>query len=160
MQELFPEDNREVYNGEYGKHFYDVLTDEQRIIEFQHSPISKESFDSRTYAYCDYAMDYGAPDPVWVFDYSDRAFNVFHYEQNNNGRYFLKIRWFRPSKIFGDYRSKIDGYELWFRIRQCMWIDYAVPDYERETFYVKVFGVYGNKIYGEYASEEEFAQRL
>lgn len=40
MQELFPEKNREVFNNEFGKHFYDVLTDRGTIIEFQKAPIS------------------------------------------------------------------------------------------------------------------------
>ena len=53
MQELFPEQNREVYEKtESYRHIFDVLTDDSGVIEFQHSPLSPGDFRQRTYDYC------------------------------------------------------------------------------------------------------------
>ena len=162
MQELFPERNVEVFNNQYGRHIFDVLTDANRIIEFQNSPISYYEFQDRTDAYSSYAKASNAQRPIWVFNYTERYF--FTYEKGHNR--FRKIRWYRPTTIFAGY-NKESSYELWFRIKPMRYrpdVDgkYITFHDERLTIgYLKVFGIYDEKyVYGDVYTEKEFFDYL
>lgn len=162
MQDLFPESNVEVFNNQYGRHIFDVLTDANRIIEFQNSPISYNEFQDRTDSYCAYAKTAKAPRPIWVFNYVERYF--FIYEKGDNR--FRKVRWYRPTTIFSDYR-KASSYELWFRIRPMKHrpeIEGKYVSYHENRLpigYLNVFGIYGEKyVYGNVFTEKEFFDYL
>ena len=167
MQELFPDRNREVFNDEFGKHFFDVLTDNEIIIEFQNSPIDYESFWDRTNAYCDYSITRKGYKPIWVFNYVRRYFYVFQ-----KGKYSYrnrKVKWYRPTKIFGEYRNNADPYELWFRISPMKYPP-ETNAYGYITFedisklspaYLKVKGIYNDSlVYGDVYTEHEFEEYI
>ena len=170
MQSWFPEDQQEVFNNEFGRHFYDVLTDKGTIIEFQHSPISYEDFLTRTAAYMQYIDKYSKSRLIWVFDYTMRNFYVLKSHFDNSRK--RKLRWYRPTKIFNDYQIKYDGYDLWFRIAPLrhkptynndfyfpQLVDFSSTKYS--PAYLKVTGIFDDSIvYGEVYSEKEFRQML
>ena len=172
MQDLFPERNREIFNGDYGKHFFDVLTDNGTIVEFQNSPMTIDEFQSRTDAYFSFSIKHRSRNPIWVFNYVSRNFYV--YFSGEEGR-FVKVRWYRPSKIFGDYAHKLSNCELWFRIAPLRYrpeeytvfdgeqdvvaLDYSVG--KREPRYLKVLNIYNGKcVYGDEFSEDEFKKYI
>ena len=123
MQDLFPKENREIYNTEFGNHFFDVLTNKGTIVEFQHSSISSSEFDQRSLDYWDHSCAHDTNKPIWVFDFVDRFFSVKY----SNGN-FRTFRWFRPSKIFPDGYSDEFMYDLWFRVCDTP-VDYDVNAY-------------------------------
>lgn len=172
MQDIFPERNREVFNNEYGRHFFDVLADNGTIIEFQHSPIGLEDFAFRTDAYTEYALVHSAPRPIWIFDYAGRNFFV-----ESRGKFSprnRKLKWYRPSQIFGEYRSKTAKYELWFRVNPLKYKpEFSIVNgvirgatYGAVTSsvgYLKVKGIYGDNlslVYGDAYTESEFISYL
>lgn len=173
MQDLFPEKNREHFNGEFGRHFYDVLTDNNTIIEFQHSPMAKTLFDERTDAYVAFARKYRTEFPVWVFDFADekkpRYFYI--YEKNNRTRE-RKVKWYYSTKLFSGYDDEVYPYELWFRIRPLQFEPETYRAYDgtiRVKFdetrlgvgYIKVESIIKDKyIHGLVYSEEDFCKYL
>lgn len=173
MQELFPERNREIYNDEFGKHFYDVLADNGRIIEFQHSAISLDSFHDRTEAYIKHYRRHGTYKPIWVFDFTSRE--IFADNRDYASGRFV---WNRPSKLFcgddGTWKQWNNSYELWIRYsaripkRDENLLIRCGVEYESisrltsgKPFYIKVSGIYHDKyIYGKTFSEKEFEQEI
>lgn len=176
MQELFPEKNREVFNNEFGRHFYDVLTDMGTIIEFQKSPISIDSFEDRTFAYVCY-MDKHArwTIPIWVFNYTERKFWVLESNTERFGKRNRALYWDRPTKIFSDYQASQAFYELWFVLSpfegtmeqvqygagtwDSRWIRTTV---HHKTGYIKVKRILndGKNVYGDIYSEKEFVRHI
>lgn len=113
-QERFPEENREVvinYKGEI--HRADICIDNY-VIEFQHSPISRDEFNRR----CEFYTSAGYK-LIWVFDhsydvtfhergsYSDydedwKGYPIIGYEEN--GYYGgTKYQWKRPARFMCDF---------------------------------------------------------
>ena len=174
MQDLFPESNREIFNNEFGNHFFDVLTDRGTIIEFQNSAISKDKFIERTEAYSKYSKSHGSRKPIWVFNYASRCFYTLQ-KGNGNDR-FRKMRWYYPTKIFDDF-GKDSDYELWFRVCPLKYkpdIDEAYTEdgdcvnrviIDRNsrlgTGYLKIHGIFDNKmVYASMLTEPEFQKHV
>lgn len=169
MQELFPEKNREVFNNEFGRHFYDVLTDRGTIIEFQKSPISIDSFEDRTFAYVCY-MDKHArwTVPIWVFNYTDRKFYLVDSDTERFGERNRALIWERPTKIFSDYKESSAYYELWFVVSPVK-RSYVLDNFYWEKRNVKLNAGYikvkrilndGRNVYGDIYTEKEFFRTI
>ena len=173
MQELFPAENREQFNGEFGKHFYDVLTDKNTIIEFQHSPMAKPLFDERTDAYVSFARKYRTEQPVWVFDFADekkpRYFYIYAKDSRTRER---RIKWYYSTRLFTGYDDEVYPYELWFRINPLQFEPITKRGFDgtmRVKFdearvgvgYIKVERIIKDKyIHGLVYSEEDFYKYL
>lgn len=157
MQELFPEKNREVYNNEFGRHFYDVLTDKNRIIEFQHSPISVGEFEDRTECYRSHSLANNAEPPVWVFDWPDKTFYLAHRGEGN----FRTVVWSRPSHLFYDGLTKDMPYCLWIRMRCTVRNLYTNRETKTEPAYMRVMKVsHDNRfLSGPIFTEQQFEQK-
>ena len=171
MQELFPEQNREVYEKtESYRHIFDVLTDDSRVIEFQHSPLSPGDFRQRTYDYCRRANLKKTPRPIWVFDFSEKDFCLSNKKYDDS--IMRMFYWKRASKLFGDYRDykKESGYELWMQINPYnrgseIGEQYGYPIYEKKflnTGFIKVLGAYGDckTIIGKVYTDDEFKKYI
>lgn len=171
MQELFPEQNREVYEKtESYRHIFDVLTDDSRVIEFQHSPLSPGDFRQRTYDYCRRANLKKSPRPIWVFDFSEKDFCLSQKKYDDSR--MRMFYWKRASKLFGDYRDykKESGYELWMQIKPYkrgseIGEQYGYPIYEKKflnTGFIKVLGAYGDckTIIGKVYTDDEFKKYI
>lgn len=94
-QAKFPIETREVVIQKDGAvHRADVLINDT-VIEFQHSPISAEEFESRNsfYKSCGYRV-------VWVFDATDRM----KIDDCND------LVWKRKNTIFSAMKTSIDGF--------------------------------------------------
>ena len=124
MQNLFDDDQCEIFNDEFGKHIFDVLTKKNRIIEFQHSSISESLFWKRTNDYIAHSKLHNAKKPIWIFDYWDKDCIISRrpFPDWNSNRFEMK----HPVKIFGDYNSKKSEFVLVFRVYPKIWI------YDRE----------------------------
>lgn len=161
MQDLFPPNNREVFNNDFGKHFYDVLTDGGTIIEFQNSPIGYDAFLERTNAYVAYAESKHSGRPIWVFNYNQRRFWL-----NGTGKYSprnRKLFWERATKIFGEYKKRDAAFELWFRVSpiKTIYEDFWEHEVRMNTGYVQISAIYQDKfVYGNVFSEKEFEEYL
>lgn len=139
MQDCFDKENQEVvvksrYNrDEY--HIADILLEgnyKDTIIEFQHSPMSNETFDIRNKFYRNNGLNkkyrgngkyvYDKNRVIWVFDYRDRDLfiNVSKDLKQKSGIYwwrnknkvgfdnYAKITWNRPAQTFGYYDIEKD----------------------------------------------------
>ena len=147
--------------------FFDVLTNNGTIIEFQNSPIDYVSFWGRTDAYYQYSQLHTGNRPIWVFNYVMRYFYVVQ-----KGKYTYrnrKVKWYRPTKIFDEFRDKEAPYELWFRIAPMKYPPdtnaYGYISYSdisrREPAYLKVKGIYNDSyVYGDVYTEKEFIDYL
>ena len=168
MQELFPENNREIFESFSSyRHIYDVLTESGIIIEFQHSPISLEDFKKRTKDYVFRSLMNKTPRPIWVFDYTERLFSL-HTKRYENSPRRRRFYWKRASNIFGDYMNyKNDApYELWFYINPYVNGDYIDTQFGFDRYeriqkgcgFVKVLGTYNNCkcVIGDIYTEEQF----
>ena len=168
MQELFPENNREIFESFSSyRHIYDVLTESGIIIEFQHSPISLEDFKKRTKDYVFRSLMNKTPRPIWVFDYTERDFSLSPQRYENSPRR-RKLYWKRATDLFGEYLDyKNDNmYELWFYIKPYQRGDvvgeqYGFKQYEKKykgTGFIKVLGTYNDckTVIGDIYTEEQF----
>ena len=155
MQELFPEQNREVYEKtETYRHIFDVLTDKGRIIEFQHSPMSFSEFQRRTLDYHTRSKLKKTQKPVWVFDFSERDFQVSSKKYDSNPR-LRKFFWKRSTNIFRNYNNFKweEWYELWIFIK---------PYDECKSGFVRVMSTYNEckVIVGEVYNEQQFKKYI
>ena len=168
MQELFSENNREIFEcfGSY-KHIYDILTDKERIIEFQHSHISLDDFKKRTKDYVFRGLMHEAPRPIWVFDYTERDFSISPQKYDDAPRR-RKFYWKRATDLFGNYLDyKNDSrYELWFYVKpyergNAIGEQYGFIQYEKKykgIGFIKVLGTYNGckTVIGDVYTEEQF----
>lgn len=181
MQDLFPEDNREIFNNECGKHIFDVLTHNGRIIEFQNSPMSIDEFWKRTGDYVSHTIKHDTPRMIWVFNYINRNFYVVGRTQHGGTRR-RKIRWYRPTSYVDEYREWEASFGLWFRIRPLLkppestyvctnnYGEHYVSDYAHQVFgckyldsyYVRISSMYDDckYVYGDVYTEEEFKKLI
>ena len=109
-QESFPKEYREVvmeYNGE--KHRADICIEKMKlVIEFQHSPISREEFHKRNCFYM--GLGYQM---VWVFDAVNKIKDLEEYRIIPNV--------FRKDYCLHDYYTQ----RLWWRRRQDTFENYS-----------------------------------
>ena len=109
-QEKFPKEFREVvmeYKGE--KHRADICIEESElVIEFQHSPISREDFHKRNCFYM--GLGYQM---VWVFDAMNKIKDLEEYRLIPNV--------IRKGYCLQDYFTQ----QFWWRRKQCMFEDYS-----------------------------------
>jgi len=171
MQELFPEENREVYERtETYRHIFYVLTDKGRIIEFQHSSMRPKEFQRRTQDYYERAVEKSTPRPVWVFDFTERDFCIApkKYDTERIRRFY----WSRATNLFEDY-SDYHGeetYELWMHILpynrgDMLYEQYGYPVYEKihtKKGFIRVLATYGKckTIVGKVYTEQEFEKYI
>ena len=96
-QSKFPIENREVVVEKDGViHRADILINDT-VIEFQHSPISGEEFESRNYFYknCGYRV-------VWLFDATDKM----KIDECSD------LVWKRKTTLFSSMRTQIDAFYI------------------------------------------------
>ena len=110
-QNKFPVENREVVVG-FGniKHRADVLVG-RTVIEFQHSYISKESYDNRTVFYKE--NEYKV---IWLFDLSEEyADGKIDYSQENGN---IILKWKNHRNIFKNTVFTDDNVELYVQVNK------------------------------------------
>lgn len=172
MQELFPENNREVYEktSTY-RHIFDILTDKGRIIEFQHSPMNFKEFIGRSWDYSVRSAFNDTPRPVWVFDFSERDFSIAPKQYDGKPR-MRRFYWKRATDLFKNYND-FDGeagYELWiyidpYRRGEQIGEQYGYPVYEKKPAkkgFVRVLATYREckTIVGNVYTEQEFQKYI
>lgn len=117
------------------KHRADVLINNY-VIEFQHSPISREEFNARNwfYSYCGYKI-------IWVFDMSDKEIELIRETYTRNTSRGL-YKWSYALKTFRDFDvvENKDVIKLYFQFdfddcnRQDKFIEavtWATPEFNR-----------------------------
>lgn len=107
-QEKFPPENQEVVfelNGK--KHRADVFIN-NRVIEFQHSPLSPEEFDERNEFYS--SLGYKV---IWVFDLSQEFDESRIVEHESKPNLYI---WKHPRRTFKNFDIKNKNIDLFFEI--------------------------------------------
>lgn len=109
-QDEFPEETREVVVKQNGEmHRADVLV-ENRVIEFQHSPISNAEFMERTTFYISAGYDV-----YWLFDMQDQFLsNKLAYIGESDD----DLAWKRPWHTFDNLNLKNEHVKLFFQIAE------------------------------------------
>ncbi len=109
-QQRFPEKYQEVvkeFNGE--KHRADILIDDiNTVIEFQHSRLSYQEFESRNLFY--QSLKYKI---IWVFDLTDEFENKYLYSDKSEKTYY----WTHPLKTLQNFDCNNPNISLFFQIK-------------------------------------------
>lgn len=136
-QNCFPKENREILlQMGKTKHRADVLTG-RTVIEFQHSPMSVDSFNNRNAFY--YNLGYKV---IWLFDMTEQYDSGEIWLEGSVQDNQLMFHWNNPKKAFNAYDVKSGCIDLFFQMTQgetCTIVEVLdVGNDGFETFYTTV----------------------